>query len=114
MITKILQNSKNKVLLHYYQKDKDSHSITNWRPISLLNVDYKVAFKAIANKIKTKLPSIISPDQTGFIKGRYIGKNVRIVHETIEYVNNLNKKGLIFFSVKYSLTKLSIVWTIIS
>jgi len=80
------------------KKDKDTLSINNWRPISLLNVDYKIASKVIANKIKTKLPTIISPDQTGFIKGRYIGENVRILHETIEYINNLNEKGLIFFS----------------
>lgn len=80
------------------KKDKDTLSINNWRPISLLNVDYKIATKAIANKIKTKLPNIISPEQTGFIKGRYIGENVRILQETIEYINNLNEKGLIFFS----------------
>jgi len=58
----------------------------------------KIASKAIANKIKTKLPTIISPDQTGFIKGRYIGENIRNLHETIDYINNLNEKVLIFFS----------------
>jgi len=44
------------------------------------------------------LPTIISSDQTGFIKGRYIGENVRILHKTFDYINNLNEKGLIFFS----------------
>jgi len=82
----------------YFKKDKDALSLNNWRPISLPNVDYKIASKAIANKIKTKLPAIISPDHTGFIKGRYIGDNICILHETIEYINNLNEKGLIFFS----------------
>ena len=43
----------------------------------LLNVDHKIASKAIANRIKQTLPTIISPQQTGFIKGRYIGENVR-------------------------------------
>ena len=38
------------------------------------------------------MPTIISPDQTGFIKGRYIRENVRILHETIDYTNNLNEK----------------------
>ena len=44
------------------------------------------------------MPTIIGPDQTGFIKGRYFGENARILHETIEYINNLNENGLIFFS----------------
>ena len=32
------------------------------------------------------------------IKGRYISENVKTLHETIDYNNNLNEKGLIFFS----------------
>ena len=44
------------------------------------------------------MPTIISPDETGFIKGRYIGENVRTLHEIIDYFNNLNEKSLIFFS----------------
>jgi len=78
-------------------KDKDALSINNWRPISLLIVDYKIPSKTIANKIKSKLPTIISPEQTGFMKGIYIGENVRILQETIDYINNLNENGLIFF-----------------
>ena len=46
----------------------------SWRPISLLNVDYKVAAKVIANRIKPVLQSIINSSQTGFMKGRYIGE----------------------------------------
>jgi hypothetical protein len=34
--------------------------------------------------------------QTGFIKGRYIRENVRILQEPTEYINNLNVKGLFF------------------
>ena len=52
---------------------KDIEKIENWRPISLLNVDYKIATKAIANRIKPLITSIIDNAQTGFIKGRFIG-----------------------------------------
>ena len=34
----------------------------NWRPITLLNTDYKIAAKAIANLIKTVLPKLINND----------------------------------------------------
>ena len=42
--------------------------LKNWRPISLLGVDYKIASTAIANRIKKVLPTIISHTQKGFLK----------------------------------------------
>ncbi len=42
----------------------------NWRPIALLNTDYKIIAKLIANRIKTVLPLIINEDQTGYLKDR--------------------------------------------
>ena len=50
---------------------KDSTILSNWRPITLLNVDYKIATKTMANRIKPILNTIISSAQSGFIKNRY-------------------------------------------
>jgi hypothetical protein len=80
------------------KKDKTLTDINNWRPISLLNIDYKISAKAIANRIKRVLEKLISTDQTGFIKGRYIGENIRIINEVINKVNDDNEEGLIFFA----------------
>ena len=49
------------------------------------NCDYKIASKAIANRVKTVLPKLISEDQTGFIKGRNIGENICIIDSIINY-----------------------------
>ena len=79
------------------KQNKDITNLDNWRPISLLNVDYKIATKTIANRVKSVLTKIIDHSQTGFIKGRYIGENIRLIFEIIDSVEE-NKPGLIFFS----------------
>ena len=60
----------------------------NWQPITVLNVDCKRATKAIAWRIEASLPKLINSDQTGFIKGRHIGKNIRLIIDIMEYTCN--------------------------
>jgi hypothetical protein len=76
--------------------DKAREFIKNWRPISLLNVLYKIGSACIARRIKNVLPLLISEDQTGFISGRYIGDNIRLLYDMIDYLNKTNKPGLLF------------------
>ena len=52
------------------KKDKNRTLLDNWRPISLLNTDYKVATKSIAARIAKVLPSLIHEDQTRYINWR--------------------------------------------
>ena len=75
---------KQSVITLLPKTDKDTCFLKNWRPISLLNVDYKIATKAIANRIKKVITNIVSNAQTGFIKGRYIGENIRLLYEVLD------------------------------
>ena len=59
------------------KKDKDSTQCESYRPISLLNTDIKILAKVLAFRLEHVLPSIISDDQTGFIKGRHSFSNIR-------------------------------------
>ena len=59
------------------KKGKDTLFLKNWRPISLLNTDYKILAKVLSTRLQKVLPSIIHGDQTGFLKDRYIGENIR-------------------------------------
>jgi len=59
----------------------------------LLNIDYK-----IANRHKKVLNTLIHKDQSEFLKGKYIGENVRTLVEIIEHADNSEHFGNIFFS----------------
>ena len=63
-----------------------------------MNVDYKIAAKVIANRINPVLQSIINSSQTGFMKGRYIGENIRLIFELLDTTDENNIPGLLFFS----------------
>ena len=80
------------------KKDKDKRYIKNWRPISLLNVDLKIASKALAARIKKVIGSVILYDQTAYVKGRYIGKSIRLIQDIIEYADEMDEEGILFSS----------------
>ena len=61
--------------------------MTVWRPISLMNVIYKIGSSCIANRVQIILPTLIDDDQTGFISNSYIGDNVSLIYDLINYLN---------------------------
>ena len=75
--------------------DKPREYVKNWRPISMLNVIYKIGSSCIANRIKNILSTLINEDQTGFIKNRYIGDNIRLIYDLIDYLNVKNLPGML-------------------
>jgi exonuclease III len=77
------------------KKDKNRLYLKNWRPITLLNADYKILAKIFANRLCKVLPYIINEDQTGYIKGRFIGCNIRQIEDAFLYCNMYNKPGII-------------------
>jgi hypothetical protein len=74
---------------------KDLEELKNWRPITLLNQDYKLLTKAIANRIQTTLGKVISDDQSGFVKGRYIGCNIQRTQNLIEVCEDIQEKAIL-------------------
>ena len=79
------------------KKDAEPYFIKNWRPLTLRNCDYKIAAKSIANRLKVFLPKLINNDQTGFIKGRFIGENIRLLDSVVCYAKEKNIPGLLLF-----------------
>ena len=77
--------------------NKDLRELKNWRPISLLNTDYKILTKLLANRLQKVIPKIVSEDQSGYIKQRYIGENIRTILDIIEFTNYKENPGLMLF-----------------
>ena len=79
------------------KKGAEPYFIKNWRPLTLLNCDYKIAAKAIAKRLENVLPTLINHDQTGFLKGRFIGENIRLIDSINCYARENNIPGLLLF-----------------
>ena len=66
-------------------------------PVTLPNVDYKILAKCIAKRIEPFLPKLIHSDQTGFMKDRFIGQNVRRLNDLMEYTDVKKISGIFLF-----------------
>ncbi|KAL9966672.1 hypothetical protein ACROYT_G024784 [Oculina patagonica] len=76
------------------KKDRDRRYIKNWRPISLLNVDMKIASKALALRLEKILPEIIQADQYAYVRGRTIFDAIRTIEDIMEYTKIQQLSGL--------------------
>ena len=80
-------------------------------------MDYKIIAKVIATRIETLLPVLIHEDQTGFVKDRFIGENVRLIQDVMGYLDNCNSTGIMvaidfkkaFDSLEWLFIKLSMI-----
>ena len=67
-----MSSSQRQAVITLLEKEgKDRCQLKNWRPISLLNVDYKIASKVLSARLCKVIPNLVHSDQSGFVKGRY-------------------------------------------
>ena len=61
----------------------------NWRPITLLNVDYKLASRVLAGRLLKVIHVVVSKYQTCGVPGRFIGENVALLRDIVDFTSNV-------------------------
>ena len=80
----------------FNSKKSDPLKLTkNGAPLSLLNQDYKILSKLVAERMKIALPKIINYNQTGSLKGRYIGQNITTIMDLVYFTQDENIPALV-------------------
>ena len=90
-------SQKRAIITLIEKKEKDRSFLENWRPISHVNADTKIMTKVIASRIKNVLPDIIHPNQTGYVKDRFIGETIRSIYDVMDFTVKENIPGLMLF-----------------
>ena len=83
------------------KKGKDRSDIANWRPITLLNTDYKLLTKTLSLRLKPLLPSLVHGNQNGFVPGGSIFFSSHIVRDILFYCKKENI-DLILLALDYT------------
>jgi exonuclease III len=91
---KVLQ-ALNATFLTLVPKEGQAHRAKQYRPIALCNVIYKLLTKVIARRLKPILPTIISPEQSGYVEGRQILDSIILAHEVIHSLQKTKTPGML-------------------
>ena len=102
-------HSQKQAIITLFDKNKDRTLLKNWRPISLLNVDYNILSKTLAIRLTKVLPSLMQQDLTGYVKDRYIGENIRVLQDVLQYTVEQNIPGVLL-ALDFKKTFDSVEW----
>ena len=89
--TGIMPHEVNDTYICLIPKVKCPQKITEYRPISLCNVIYKLVSKVLANRLKGVLPEVVDDAQSAFVLGRQITNNVLVAFEVMNCINQRTK-----------------------
>lgn len=85
-----LSLSQRRSIISLIFKKGDRLDPRNWRPISLLNIGYKLAARVLAGRLLRVIHLVVAPDQTCGVPGRFIGENVALLRDVVDYATLSN------------------------
>ena len=100
-----LLKSINHTFISLIPKVNNPKSVSEFRPISLCNMLYKIISKVIANRLKPLLNSIVSKAQSAFIADRLITDNILIAFESLHYMKTSSSGKEGFMTLKLDISK---------
>ena len=106
---KLPNSTTNGVIALMEKIDRDPLLLTNWRPLTMLNTDYKIYAKILANRLQYVQDYLITNDQTGYIKNRNITTNLTELSTIIDYCHKTQKE-IIIMAVDFAKAFDSINW----
>lgn len=92
--TGVLNSGCNASFVTLVPKVPDPVGIADYRPISLIGIIYKVISNVLTERLKTVISSIISPEQTAFVRGRSILDGPLIANEILSWLKKSKRKAL--------------------
>ena len=92
---KLTVNQRRGIISLLPKGNKPRENLKNWRPISLLNVTYKLLSGVIARRLRSVMDVLIHENQRGFISGRFIGENTRLLYDCMHYCNDHEIPGFL-------------------
>ena len=95
----------NRTNIAFVPKKKNPQRMTDFRPISLCNVVYKLISKTLANRLKAVLPFIISEKQSAFVANGLITDNVFVAYEIKHYLKHKRGGNDSFMAAKLDISK---------
>jgi hypothetical protein len=81
-------------------KEEGAKNLRKFRPISLINCSFKIFAKALKNRLEHICDRLLSPNQTTFVKGKFILESVVSAHEIIHFVAR-NRENVLVLKLDY-------------
>lgn len=109
----ILAESITEGMIRLIPKSVNKTELKDWRPLTMLNTDYKIIARLLASRLQVILPTLILPQQTGFIKGRNMLDNVLTLWMAQDAAKVTSSKGMFVkldFEKAYDRVEHSYLW----
>ena len=103
--TSTIPKAINHTFLTPIPKIQSPRKVTDFWPISLSNVLYKLIAKVLANHLKPRLPQLISETQSAFMSERLITNNILVAHETLHHLKSKRFSKIGFMALKLDMRK---------